>query len=187
MPTPPIVSSAIDAARRHQAYTLSGSLVRLATARRFLIGGRCDASTRRQLRPCDHGRARLRARGPGVTIDASKTGRQTPMAAQRQVAIVTGAASGIGRAMALGLLEGGIDVAGVDRDAALLSELEADAGGKTGTLQPVRADLADPAAFDAVIAAVLDRSGRIDVLVNNAGIGQGSVRADQRTNPLRFW
>jgi NAD(P)-dependent dehydrogenase (short-subunit alcohol dehydrogenase family) len=110
-----------------------------------------------------------------------------PMATQRQVAIVTGAASGIGRAMALGLLEGGIDVAGVDRDAALLSELEADADGKAGTLQPVRADLADPAAFDAVVGTVLDRSGRIDVLVNNAGIGQGSVRADQRTNPLRFW
>ncbi len=109
------------------------------------------------------------------------------MATQRQLAIVTGAASGIGRAMTLGLLEGGIDVAGVDQDGALLSELEADAGGKSGTLHTVRADLADPAAFDAVVAAVLDRSGRIDILVNNAGIGQGSIRADQRANPLRFW
>ena len=37
------------------------------------------------------------------------------MAAERQLAIVTGAASGIGRAMALGLLQGGIDVLAVDR------------------------------------------------------------------------
>jgi NADP-dependent 3-hydroxy acid dehydrogenase YdfG len=93
------------------------------------------------------------------------------MATQRQVAIVTGAASGIGRAMALGLLQGGIDVAGVDRDAALLAELETEVGGgkAAGALRTVRADLADPAAFDAVVAAVLDRSGRIDILVNNAG------------------
>jgi NAD(P)-dependent dehydrogenase (short-subunit alcohol dehydrogenase family) len=109
------------------------------------------------------------------------------MASQRQLAIVTGAASGIGRAMTLGLLKRGIDVAGVDRDGALLAELATEAGGKGGTLQTVRADLADPAAFDAVITAVLDRSGRIDILVNTAGIGQGSVRADQRRNPLRFW
>jgi len=48
MPTPPIVASAMDAARRHQAYTLSGSLVLLATARRFLSmsGGRYHPASR---------------------------------------------------------------------------------------------------------------------------------------------
>ena len=46
-------------------------------------------------------------------------------ASQRQAAIVTGAASGIGRAMALGLLEGGIDVAAVDKEGAWLDELKA--------------------------------------------------------------
>jgi NAD(P)-dependent dehydrogenase (short-subunit alcohol dehydrogenase family) len=111
------------------------------------------------------------------------------MAGERRVAIVTGAASGIGRAMTLGLLEGGIDVAAVDKEAAWLDELASTAGGKAfiGRLRPVRADLSDPVAFEQVVSAVMDASGRIDILVNNAGIGQGSIRADQRHNPLRFW
>jgi NAD(P)-dependent dehydrogenase (short-subunit alcohol dehydrogenase family) len=111
------------------------------------------------------------------------------MAGERQVAIITGAASGIGRAMTLGLLEAGIDVAAVDKEAPWLEELKATTGGKgfAGELQTIRADLADPASFDAIISTVLGASGRIDILVNNAGIGQGSIRADQRRNPLRFW
>ena len=111
------------------------------------------------------------------------------MAGERRVAIVTGAASGIGRAMTLGLLEGGIDVAAVDKEAAWLDELASTAGGKAfiGRLRPVRADLSDPVAFEQVVSAVMDAFGRIDILVNNAGIGQGSIRADQRHNPLRFW
>ena len=111
------------------------------------------------------------------------------MAGERRVAIVTGAASGIRRAMTLGLLEGGIDVAAVDKEAAWLDELASTAGGKAfiGRLRPVRADLSDPVAFEQVVSAVMDASGRIDILVNNAGIGQGSIRADQRHNPLRFW
>lgn len=111
------------------------------------------------------------------------------MAARRRVAIVTGAASGIGRAMTLGLLEGGIDVAAVDREAAWLDELKAAAGGKGfgAALQTVRADLADPSSFETIVSTVLGAYAQIDILVNNAGIGQGSIRADQRHNPLRFW
>src|SRR2546421_244024 len=111
------------------------------------------------------------------------------MAAERQTAIVTGAASGIGRAMTLGLLHGGIDVAAVDKEAAWLDELKAAAGEKTfsGELRLFRADLADTAAFESVVSAALGALGRIDILVNNAGIGQGSIRAEQRRNPLRFW
>jgi NAD(P)-dependent dehydrogenase (short-subunit alcohol dehydrogenase family) len=91
--------------------------------------------------------------------------------------------------MSLGLLEGGIDVAAVDREAAWLDELKTAAGGRrsSGALQTIRADLTEHASFDAIVSAVLGESGRIDILVNNAGIGQGSIRADQRRNPLRFW
>jgi len=111
------------------------------------------------------------------------------MTTQRNTAIVTGAASGIGRAMTLGLLGAGIDVAAVDREAPWLDELNGAvaAGRLTGQLQTLQADLSDPASFDRIVAAVLGAAGRIDILVNNAGIGQGSIRADQRRNPLRFW
>ena len=79
------------------------------------------------------------------------------MAAQRQLAIVTGAASGIGRAMALGLLQGGIDVLAVDKEAVWLDELKSAANGKgfAGELRTTRADLSDPAAFEPVVSAAL--------------------------------
>ena len=111
------------------------------------------------------------------------------MAENRQVAILTGAASGIGRAMTLGLLEAGIDVAAVDREPAWLAELEAAAADKNwpGRLSALHADLADPSSFEKIVGGVFGREGHIDILVNNAGIGQGSIRADQRHNPLRFW
>ena len=54
-------------------------------------------------------------------------------------------------------------------------------------LQTIVADLAQPDSFDRIVAEVMQRHGRIDVLVNNAGIGQASVRADQRRQPIRFW
>jgi len=104
-----------------------------------------------------------------------------------QTAIVTGAASGLGRAMALGLLGAGFHVAAVDRSAAGLQSLAAAATGQPGTVQTIAVDLAQPDSFDRIIGAVLARSAHIDVLVNNAGIGQASIRADARTNPIRFW
>jgi NAD(P)-dependent dehydrogenase (short-subunit alcohol dehydrogenase family) len=109
------------------------------------------------------------------------------MAEKRQVAIVTGAASGIGRAMTLGLIEAGIAVAVVDREPARLDELKT-VGADKGfgvRLRTVRADLTDLASFETVVSTVLGESGRIDNLVNNAGIGQDSIRADRRCNPMR--
>src|SRR5947209_7721608 len=71
-------------------------------------------------------RCALRSERAGVRVAFGQDQRigGDPMAGERQVAIVTGAASGIGRAMSLGLLEGGIDVAAVDREPAWLDELK---------------------------------------------------------------
>ena len=102
------------------------------------------------------------------------------MPTQRQAAIVTGAASGMGRAMALGLSEAGFDVVAVDRNAAALSTLPA-------PIKPVAADLSQAESFDRIVSETLTAFGRIDVLVNNAGIGQAAIRDDQRKNPIRFW
>lgn len=67
-------------------------------------------------------------------------------ARRRQVAIVTGAANGIGRAMTSGLLEQGICVLGVDRESICFGELEEEAGDRevVDSLHTVLADLTDP-------------------------------------------
>jgi NAD(P)-dependent dehydrogenase (short-subunit alcohol dehydrogenase family) len=103
------------------------------------------------------------------------------MTAERKAAIVTGAASGLGRAMALGLGQAGFDVLAVDRNEATLASLSGRG------VQPFAADLAQSESFDRIVQAALERFGRIDVLVNNAGIGQASIRADARREPIRFW
>jgi len=109
------------------------------------------------------------------------------MATGLKAAIVTGAASGLGRAMALGLVQSGMDVVAVDRNEAALAALAPARGTAVGSILPLSADLSRPDAFDRIVKAALEKFGRIDVLVNNAGIGQASVRADARRSPIRFW
>jgi NAD(P)-dependent dehydrogenase (short-subunit alcohol dehydrogenase family) len=100
--------------------------------------------------------------------------------------IVTGAASGIGLAMTIGLATEGHHVTAVDRNAAALEELVKQSAGLKGRVQTVLADFAHPDSFAHVVGAALIKYGRIDVLVNNAGIGQASERNGDRS-PIRFW
>src|SRR6201984_1944625 len=111
------------------------------------------------------------------------------MAETQRVAIVTGAAGGIGRAMVQGRLSAGIRVAGVDRDREPLGALTASAReqGKAAELLTIATDLTDDSAADAITKATRGKFGRIDILVNNAGIGPGAIRPDSWQRPLKFW
>jgi NAD(P)-dependent dehydrogenase (short-subunit alcohol dehydrogenase family) len=111
------------------------------------------------------------------------------MAETQRVAIVTGAAGGIGKAMTRALLAAGIRVAGVDRDREPLEALAASAReqGKAAELLTIAADLTDDSAVDAITKATRVKFGRIDILVNNAGIGPGTIRPDSWQRPLKFW
>src|SRR3954471_15818463 len=80
-----------------------------------------------------------------------------------QVALVTGASSGIGEAAARELLAAGFTVYGTSRRAV--------AGEERGGIVFLPLDVTDDQSVAASVREVLDRSGRIDVLVNNAGLG----------------
>lgn len=86
------------------------------------------------------------------------------------VAVVTGVSSGIGRAVALDLASRGTTVVGWARRAELLEEVADECRrGAPGSVGRV-VDVAERGAVEAAVAEVLERFGRIDVLVNNAGI-----------------
>jgi len=92
-----------------------------------------------------------------------------------QTALVTGTAAGIGRAIALRLAAAGAHVILADRDEAGLEETHALIIEAGGTSRIAAIDLADAAALPAYVAAVLAQNGRIDILVNCAGVVGQSV------------
>src|SRR6266446_5746398 len=122
-------------------------------------------------------------------MEAGNAGGSKAMTETQRVAIVTGAAGGIGRAMARGLLAAGIRVAGVDRDREPLEALLAMAReqGKAAELLTIQTDLSSDSAADEITRATRSGFGRIDILVNNAGIGPGAIRSDSWQRPLKFW
>ncbi len=97
-------------------------------------------------------------------------------------AIVTGAAHGIGRAIAQRLAHDGARVALLDRDRAAGEATAAairDGGGDGGDAAFIECDVADPASVRAAVAQTVDWLGGIDILVNNAGIPGPLVPADE--------
>jgi NAD(P)-dependent dehydrogenase (short-subunit alcohol dehydrogenase family) len=88
-----------------------------------------------------------------------------------RVALVTGAARGLGRAIALSLAHAGADVALGLRTAADAADLEAEIGAMGRRAMRVQMDVLDLGEIESAVRAVVEAFGRIDVLVNNAGLG----------------
>ena len=101
-----------------------------------------------------------------------------------RVALVTGAARGLGRAMALALVAAGHRVILSATGADALKEVAAECGGEAGV---VPADLGAPGVAERLADEALRCFGRVDMLVNNAGISVNAVSRDYLTEPYRFW
>jgi short-subunit dehydrogenase len=92
----------------------------------------------------------------------------------RQVVLITGASSGIGRAAALAFAAAGYDVVGIarrqERLATLAEEIHA-LPAPHGEFLPITGDVTQSPAMEAAVAQTLERFGRLDILIANAGIG----------------
>lgn len=99
--------------------------------------------------------------------------------------VVTGAAGGLGRSIALRFAAEGARIAALDRDTAELAAFAAHCARERFDCLPIACDVTDPAACSNAIAATAARFGRIDVLVANAGISQRSPFAQTRLEVIR--
>ena len=100
--------------------------------------------------------------------------------AQKRVALITGAGTGIGKAAALALLKDGYHVALVGRRGELLEKTAADSGAKDRAMV-LATDITKPENVRALFAKVKDSWGRLDVLFNNAGMGLPAVPMEDLT------
>ena len=89
------------------------------------------------------------------------------MESDRPLMLIAGAGQGLGRATALLAAQRGMDLVLVARNAERLAETAAAAEAEGAKVLPVAADLTDPAAAERVVAAALERFGRLDVLVHS--------------------
>jgi NAD(P)-dependent dehydrogenase (short-subunit alcohol dehydrogenase family) len=107
------------------------------------------------------------------------------MANAQPVALVTGASSGIGKAAALALVQAGFDVVGTSRNAARVTPHRG--------VTFLDLDVTSDESVRTLVRGVIERFGRIDVLVNNAGTGaagaaeESSVAQDQRVFDINFF
>jgi NAD(P)-dependent dehydrogenase (short-subunit alcohol dehydrogenase family) len=106
-----------------------------------------------------------------------------------RVAIVTGAARGLGRAMAEGLARAGASVVFTDIDGAALDAATAAVSGQSGCgpVTGIACDITVQADCERLVAAAVEKFGALHVLVNNAGKGPTHLERSPRTTSLKFW
>jgi NAD(P)-dependent dehydrogenase (short-subunit alcohol dehydrogenase family) len=100
------------------------------------------------------------------------------MTTQGKTAIVTGAGTGIGKAVSLALLREGYRVALAGRRKELLDRVVTEAGERGGAALAVPTDVSDPAAVRALFAQAKATFGRLDLLFNNAGVGAPGINLE---------
>ena len=94
------------------------------------------------------------------------------MSSQSKVALITGASSGLGEATAQQLAREGFTVVLAARRAALLDKLASEITQANGAAYAIPTDMTQPAQIEALAQQTLQQFGRVDVLVNNAGVGE---------------
>jgi NAD(P)-dependent dehydrogenase (short-subunit alcohol dehydrogenase family) len=105
-----------------------------------------------------------------------------------QVALVTGASSGIGLHLVRGLAERGMAVAGLARSADRLRDAVAEVGEATGARTlAVPCDVTDRASVEAAVARVTEELGNVDLLVNNAGLIDAAEVPLWEADPDQWW
>ncbi len=101
--------------------------------------------------------------------------------APTRTAIVTGAGSGIGRAVAIGLLEEGYSVVLAGRRAAMLEQTVQEAGPNGARALVMPTDVSEPDAVRSLFATTRDTFGRLDLLFNNAGMAARGAPLEELT------
>lgn len=98
-----------------------------------------------------------------------------------QVALVTGASRGLGKAIALALAAEGASIAAVARSEDALKDTIDSIRASGGTAEPFALDVADSAAVEATVEKIVAKFGKIDVLVNNAGVTRDGLLARMKS------
>jgi NAD(P)-dependent dehydrogenase (short-subunit alcohol dehydrogenase family) len=101
------------------------------------------------------------------------------MAENLKIAIVTGAGTGVGKAISAGLLNAGYRVAMAGRRKDALEAAAREIGGSEGSTLLVPTDITDPSSVAALFAQTKETFGRLDLLVNNAGTGAPPIPLEE--------